>query len=69
MMSGRPSSVARDGAVGLDLLVLARQLGAIEEEELGAQEADALGAQLDGARGAADVAEVRGDLDAACRRA
>ena len=34
-------------AVGLELLVLARQLVAVEEHELGAEQADALGARLE----------------------
>ena len=44
----RPAvEAAHQGAQGLVLLLLVRQVGAVHEQELGAQQADALGAGVD----------------------
>ena len=50
---GRPSRRAHEGAQGLVLLLLVRQVGAVHIEELGAQQADAFGARGDGELGLA----------------
>ena len=64
-----PAEPARDGRVGLGLLVLVGQLVAVEEQELRPQQPDALGALLDGRRCAVDVAQVREHVDAPRRPA
>ena len=63
MIERAAAEPARDGRVGLGLLVLVGQLVAVEEQELRAQQADALGALLDGRGRAVDVAQVREDVD------